>query len=126
MVAHEPGNTDLDPMWVEFLQTKVDTFAKWDLVRFFHDNPHMIDTAENIARYMARDLEQVQHELKGLVSADVLSMEVRGQVEVYRLTENEKIRTLIQDFIAACHDYNFRRKAIDCIIHGMNYHREEI
>ncbi len=126
MVVHELGDCELDPIWVELLTTRVNTFAKWDIVRFFHDNPHMMDTAENIARYMARNAEQVQQELKGLVSAGVLSMEVRGQVEVFRLTENEKIRTLIHDFIAACHDYNFRCKAIDCIIHGMGYHREEI
>ena len=42
---------DMDPQMLEFLQTKVNSFVKWDLVHFFHDNPHTTDTAENIARW---------------------------------------------------------------------------
>jgi hypothetical protein len=31
-------------------------FCQWDLVRFFHENPYTTDTADNIARYLGRDL----------------------------------------------------------------------
>jgi len=46
---------DLDPELLTFLKGTVNTFVKWDLVRFFHENPHTTDTAENIARYAGRD-----------------------------------------------------------------------
>jgi len=42
---------DMDPGLLDFLKTRVNSFVKWDLVRFFHENPHTTDTAENVARY---------------------------------------------------------------------------
>ena len=62
----------MDAMWEDFLKHKVNSFIKWDLVRFFHDNPHTADTADNIAGYIGRDTKTVQRELDSLVEADVL------------------------------------------------------
>ena len=31
---------DMAPQLLEFLKTKVNSFVKWDLVRFFHENPN--------------------------------------------------------------------------------------
>ena len=67
-VAPRVGD-DLDPKMIEFLHDKVNSFVKWDLIRFFHDNPHAADTAENIARYTGRDILAISDELAELVVA---------------------------------------------------------
>ena len=63
---------DMDPELLEFLKTKVNSFIKWDLVRFFHDNPNSTDTAENVARYVGRDVSAIEAELGELVGTGVL------------------------------------------------------
>src|SRR5690606_9366691 len=114
-IDHMPDNSlsvreDFDPQLMDFLRSKVNSFIKWDLVRFFHDNPHTADTAENIARYMGRDVPTIERELEGLIESEViLSSEVNG-FKIYRLTDDETSVMLIRDFIAACHDRQFRVK----------------
>jgi hypothetical protein len=113
-------NAEMNATWKKFLQTKVNSFIKWDLVRFFHDNPHTADTAENIAQFVGRDAKTIQRELDGLVKVDVLlTASVSGQ-RIYRLSDADDIRKVIRDFVAACHSREFRVKAIDHVMHGMN------
>ncbi|NIV33844.1 MAG: hypothetical protein GWN58_31675, partial [Anaerolineae bacterium] len=38
---------DMDPPLLELVKTKVNSFIKWDLVRFLRENPNTADTAEN-------------------------------------------------------------------------------
>ncbi len=110
---------DMDPKLLEFLRTKVNSFIKWDLVRFFHDNPHTADTAENIARYTGRDPEAIQRELFELAEADVLQASSVSGLTVYTLATDEEVRELIERFILACEDRQFRVKAIYHVIRGM-------
>ena len=49
---------DIDPRLLELIHTRINSFIKWDLVRFFHDNPHTADTADSIARYTGRDVHR--------------------------------------------------------------------
>ena len=39
---------DMDPPLLDLVKTKVNSFIKWDLVRFLRENPNTADTAENI------------------------------------------------------------------------------
>lgn len=107
--------------WSEFLRTKVNSFIKWDLVRFFHDNPHTKDTAENIARYTGRDVKTIERELAGLVAVNVLKSETVKKVKLYKLTTDKAIRAQISDFMDACHDREFRVQAIHHVIRGMQF-----
>ena len=95
-----------------FILTKVNTLVKWDLVHFFHKNPHTAETAENIAAYTARDGSTVTDELADLAEAGVLQLtEVSGR-KIYVLTEDAAMRELIHAFVLACDDRDFRVKAI--------------
>jgi hypothetical protein len=110
---------DIDPILLEFLRKKVNSFVKWDLVRFFHDNPHAADTAENIARYTGRDLRTVSGELAELAQSGVLEqIQTAGQV-IYALAPDQAMRDLISVFVRACDDRVFRVKAIYHVIRGM-------
>ena len=60
---------DMDPILLDFVKNKVNSFIKWDLVRFFHENPHTADTVENIAKYAGRNVTAVEPELEELVDS---------------------------------------------------------
>jgi len=110
---------DMAPQLLEFLKTKVNSFIKWDLVRFFHENPNTTDTAENIARYAGRDVAIIEVELDELVGAGVLERQRIGDLQVYSLVSDLEMRSLVDQFIRACDDRQFRVKAIYHIIRGM-------
>ena len=110
---------DMDPELLDFLKTKVNTFIKWDLVRFFHENPHSADTAANVARYVGRDVSTIEVELGELVGTGVLDRQRVGDLWIYSLATDANMRNLIQQFVLACDDRQFRVKAIYHIIRGM-------
>ncbi|MGJ3237674.1 MAG: hypothetical protein ACFE0Q_03110 [Anaerolineae bacterium] len=108
---------DMDASWQKFLLHKVNSFIKWDLVRFFHDNPHTVDTVESIATVVGRDAKTIRQELDGLVKAEVLVKKVVSGQSVYRLSNDSDTRELIREFVAACHDREFRMQAINHMMH---------
>jgi hypothetical protein len=109
---------DMDPQLLEFLQTKVNSFVKWDLVRFFHDNPHTTDTPDNIARYAGRNVETIRAELAELARDGVLEENQLGDMTVYSLAPDRQTRELLAQFVRASDDRQFRVKAIYHIIRG--------
>ncbi len=110
---------DLDPQMIEFLHDKVNSFIKWDLIRFFHDNPHTADTAENIARYTGRDILAISDDLAELVEANVLIGQMVSGRAIYRLAEDRQMRDMVNIFVRACDDRLFRVKAIYHVIRSM-------
>jgi hypothetical protein len=109
---------DMDPRLLKFLQSKVDSFVKWDLIRFFHDNPYTTDTAGNIARYTGRSAEAIRNDLAELAESAVLEETQLGDMTVYSLTGDSEIRELLDKFVTASNDRQFRVKAIYHIIRG--------
>lgn len=110
---------DMDNRLLDFLKNQVNSFVKWDLVRFFHENPNTADTADNVARYAGRDPSAIEQELNDLVESGVLHCELVGEMTVYSLATDQEMRELINQFVLACDDRQFRVKAIYHIIRGM-------
>jgi len=110
---------DMDPELLTFLRTRVNSFVKWDLIRFFGENPYTTDTAENIARYAGRNVETARAELAELAAQGVLVEQRLGEMTVYSLSSNPEVRRLVQRFLEASNDRQFRVKAIYHIIRGM-------
>ncbi len=110
---------DMDPELLTFLRTRVNSFVKWDLIRFFGENPYTTDTAENIARYAGRNVETTRAELAELAAQGVLVEHRLGEMTVYSLSSNPEVRRLVQRFLEASNDRQFRVKAIYHIIRGM-------
>ena len=110
---------DMDPALLDFVKSKVSSFIKWDLVRFFYENPNTTDTAENIARYAGRHVDAVQPELEELVDQGVMEKRQLDQATVYSLAQDDKTRSLVGQFIQACEDRHFRVKAVYHIIKNM-------
>ncbi|RME99922.1 MAG: hypothetical protein D6768_14010 [Chloroflexi bacterium] len=110
---------DMDPVLLDFVKTRVNSFIKWDLVRFFHENPNTADSVENIAHYAGRNASAVAPELEDLVNSGIMEKRMQGDTPIYSLTQNEDMRKLIDEFITACEDRHFRVKAVYHIIRGM-------
>ena len=110
---------DIDPRMLELIQTRINSFIKWDLVRFFYENPHTTDTADSIARYTGRDVRTVEPELRQLAQSGVLEMEDLSGLHVFMLANDPEVRQLISSFIRACDDRQFRVKAIYHVIRSL-------
>lgn len=110
---------DMDPVLLDFVKTKVNSFIKWDLVRFFHENPNTADTVENVAKYAGRNVTAVEPELEELVKDEIMRKTLLGDTAIYALATDEEMRSLIDKFISACEDRHFRVKAVYHIIRGM-------
>lgn len=110
---------DIDPRLLELIRTRINSFVKWDLVRFFHDNPHTADTAEGIARYTGRDVRVVEPELLQLARDNVLDVEDLAGMRIYTLADDRDTRELIRAFVQACDDHQFRVKAIYHVIRSL-------
>ncbi len=110
---------DMDPTLLDFVKKKVNSFIKWDLVRFFYENPHTADTVENIAKYAGRNAEAVRPELEDLVESGIMQKKTLNETSIYSLSTDETMRALVDKFILACEDRHFRVKAVYHIIRGM-------
>ncbi len=110
---------DMPADLLDFVKTKVNSFIKWDLIRFFYENPNTIDTAENIAKYAGRHLSAVAPELEDLEVSGIMDRKIIGDQVVYSLTQDYDMRSLVDKFIVACEDRHFRVKAVYHIIRGM-------
>ncbi|MBN1486439.1 MAG: winged helix-turn-helix transcriptional regulator [Anaerolineae bacterium] len=110
---------DMQEDLIVFIKDNVDSFVKWDLIRFFYENPHTIDSVENIARYTGRSPGAVQGELAELATHGLLEENKVGRMAVYALSSDPKVRQQIADFIQASNDPKFRPKIIFHLLKGM-------
>ncbi|MBE2271921.1 MAG: hypothetical protein IAE80_27045 [Anaerolinea sp.] len=108
-----------DAQLLDFIRQKLNSFVKWDLVRFFHDNPFAADTAENIARYTGREPYLVQTDLGALASDGIVQVNEIAERKVYRLGKDPETRDAIRRFVLACDDRDFRVRAIQQVIEGL-------
>ncbi len=110
---------DMDPQLLDLVKNKVNTFIKWDLVRFLRENPNTADTDENIAKYIGRNAATVEPEIRQLVDSQIMDTRSVDDIQIYSLTMNPHTRELIDRFITACEDRHFRVKVIYHIVRGM-------
>lgn len=110
---------DMDPQLLDLVKNKVNTFIKWDLVRFLRDNPNTADTDENIAKYIGRNAATVEPEVRELVTSQIMEVRTVDGVNIYSLSQDAEMRATLDRFIAACEDRHFRVKVIYHIVRGM-------
>ncbi len=111
---------DIDPILLDFIKTKANSFVKWDLLRFFYDNPHTTDTDENIANYAGRNVDMVTPELEDWVESGLMQKQILDKTSIYSLSTDETMRALVDQFMLACEDRHFIVRAVYHIIRGMS------
>ena len=109
----------MDPILLDFVKTNANSFVKWDLMRFFDQNPYTADTAENIANYIVRKISAVRPELEDLATSGILKRKMLDGVPIYSLGSNHHTRALVAKFSLAFEDRHFRVHAVSQIIPGL-------
>lgn len=100
------------PQLVEFMEHKLDSLAKWDLIQFFYKKQEIVVTAPKIASMIGRDLRKVDMELKEMAENGLLDVQDQSGVQVYKLAKDKQTRALVEQFVRACDNRQFREAAI--------------
>jgi hypothetical protein len=97
MSVPAPSIADLgiDPDAAERLLPHLDSFVKWELLRFLHDNPDTPATIDELARYLGRDETELKPAARSLAAAGILFQIDAGSEYAYSLTRDEELRELI-------------------------------
>ena len=116
MAAHDTLVSDvmdeMDPRLLEFIKAHVVTFTRWEIMRFLYENQETQDSLENLARYIGRAPDLVRSEADQMVAAQILTPTQRGDAQVYALTEDRQIRSVIAALVAAARERAFRMKLV--------------
>jgi DNA-binding MarR family transcriptional regulator len=105
-----------DPDLIAFLRDQVRSLIDWDVLQFFHHNPHTIEPAVQIARSLGREESVVSAALERLVERELLLQRTSGSVRIYQLTQDAQLRDDIERFMRACDDPQFRRGATQYLL----------
>ena len=107
---------ELEPRLLDFVQTQLNTFIKWDIMRHFHRYPHTTATTAQLARELGRDARVLGPELMQLARAGLLNAEELADMRLFTYTDNSDTRALVTDFFTACQNRRFRVQAIYHVI----------
>ncbi len=104
---------------LDFVQTKLDSFVKWDVLRFLKENPHTADTPVGLAQCVGRKPDVVGPRLEEMVEDGLLRVREVGGLRVYSLTEDPAAADLINRFLCCCEERRFRLRAIFHVARNM-------
>lgn len=97
MTEYTPSIADLgvNPEVESRLLPFLDSFVKWELLRFFQDNPSITARVEDLARYIGRDETEVKPAVRALVNAGFAKSIENEDGQVYGQTGDESVRLLV-------------------------------
>ncbi|MDI6736308.1 MAG: hypothetical protein QME42_09005 [bacterium] len=82
-----------------FLEEATKSEIRRDLLFFFYENQFAMDTARNLARWINKDLTDVEKDLEGLARLKILEKIGEGASAIFSYTQNLETATLIERFI---------------------------
>ncbi len=106
MIDPVPSMVDLgiDQEAAATLLPHLDSFVKWELLRFLHDNPNLEAAIEDLARYTGRDETELKPAARALHAARLFDQGDGETGYTYSITSDEKMRgmvdQLVQGFVA--------------------------
>ncbi|MGI6208550.1 MAG: hypothetical protein ACOYEW_10090 [Anaerolineae bacterium] len=103
---------ELPAEMLSFVLYKVDSFIKWDVLRFLKENPHTADTPVGLALYVGRKPEVVAPRLQEMAEDGLLEVHHVGDMPVYSLTQDPETVDLVNRFLEGCKDRRFRLRVV--------------
>lgn len=101
---------------VQFVHDRLDSLTKWEIGRFFNENPYALETADTLIAVTHREPQQVTLALEQLADCGVLLREERPGTVAYRLGTDPHLRALLAEFVSACDDRDFRARLIQDVL----------
>ena len=91
------------------LLAHLDSFLKWELLRFLHSNPDTAATVEELARYTGRDETELKPAVRALASAGIVQQKELSTGNKYSLTKDDTMRQLINHLVRSYLDDRLAR-----------------
>ncbi|MBU0493677.1 MAG: hypothetical protein KKA73_30760 [Chloroflexi bacterium] len=112
---------DMDADLLNLLKRQLDSFIKWDLVKFFYRQPDNTYQAQDLVQHLNRDLDELETAAQELASAGILDRRWRGNQAGFALAADPTTRRLVAKFMQACQDRYFRMKVVYHILRGLSH-----
>jgi len=110
---------DMDEDLLGLLRDWLDSFLKWDLIRFLYNHPDTAHQVDELARRIHRDQIDLAVEASTLVAAGIVDCQWAEGQPAFALAADPAARRLVARFMQACEDRCFRMKAIYHVLQKM-------
>lgn len=88
-------NRGVDPDTLDFIQRYLTTYTKWEMLKYFAENPSAVETPRAFARRLNKDVRQMSEALKSLARTGILTNGRGSEDEGYTLTTEESPRSTL-------------------------------
>ena len=91
-----------------FLHRHVNSFVKWEIIRFFHANPRAGFTLGELSKIFSRTLKQLKMDIRELSEGGLIKQQKQEGTTVFRCDlsdsdpKEKKMKTLMDNFITLC------------------------
>ena len=110
---------DMDEDLLGLLRNWLDSFLKWELIRFLYNHPDTAYQVDELARRIHRDQIDLAVEASTLVAAGIVDCQWAEGQPAFALAADPAARRLVARFMQACEDRCFRMKAIYHVLQKM-------
>jgi len=95
-----------DPETLDFIQKYLTSYTKWEVMKYFAENPASVETPSGFARRTGKDVRQIQEALKSLARTGIISNGHGGENGGYTLTADETQRATLQKIVDSARTNN--------------------
>ncbi len=85
----------VDAETLEFIQKYLTSYTKWEMLKYFAENPTAAETARSLARRLNKDARQLTQELKSLARTGIISNGQGSEDAAYTLSADEPLRAIL-------------------------------
>lgn len=103
---------DMDGDLLDLLKRGLDSFVKWDVIKYLHHHPDTTHLTSELAQHMNRNQADLEVELNGLVAAGIADRFWIDEQPAFALRSDPSARRVIEKFVHACEDRYFRMKVV--------------
>ncbi len=92
-------NRGVDAETLEFIQKYLTSYTKWEMLKYFAENPTATENARSLARRLNKDVRQINEALKSLARTGIIGNgqgpNAAAEDAPYTLTGDEAEKTLL-------------------------------
>lgn len=102
----------------EFLRRHVNSFIKWEIIRFFHANPKTGFTLNELSKIFSRTLKQLRPNIRELSEGGLIKQQKQDGNTVFSFDlsdtdlKEKNLKKLINDFVNLCQTRQGRLRVI--------------
>ncbi|HDP70124.1 MAG TPA: hypothetical protein ENN38_04860 [Actinobacteria bacterium] len=84
-----------------FIEEYVDSFVKWDLITYFHNNAGVFDSSHSLAVHLGRKESDIKKALRELADKNLVTEIKENGGDVYQYTPSVGISEMVENFVKA-------------------------